>query len=138
MDIIKLEGEDRRLYYLVAHLVMDEEVLGYNLNYPYKTSSSYIWFVATDNGDILGFMPVKLEEGKAKINNYYVAGDDYTVFSALLKTITNALLFDYEIESVTQLRHIPYFERNGFSVALYWKRYARMKAHKDEKEQGRL
>lgn len=42
MDIIKLKGEDKRLYELVAHLVMDEEVLAYNLNYPYKTSFDYL------------------------------------------------------------------------------------------------
>ncbi|MDR1203225.1 MAG: hypothetical protein LBL58_16570 [Tannerellaceae bacterium] len=137
MDIIKLEGEDRRLYYLVAHLVMNEDVLAYNLNYPYKTSSGYIWFVATNNGDTLGFIPIKLEEGKAKINNYYVADDDSVVFSALLKEIINTLSLDYEIESVTQLRHIPEFEQNRFSVVLYWKRYAKMKVFKiaeDEKE----
>lgn len=134
MDIIKLEGEDQRLYYLVAHLVMNEDVLGYNLNYPYKTSSDYLWFVATDKGNTLGFMPVKLEEGKAKINNYYVTDDDSAVFSALLKEITVTLITDYELESVTQLRHIPDFEKNGFSVLLYWKRYAKMKAFRDEKE----
>ncbi|MDR3140157.1 MAG: hypothetical protein LBU37_00245 [Tannerellaceae bacterium] len=137
MEIIKLEGEDKRLYYLVAHLVMNEEVLAYNLNYPYKTSSDYRWFVATDRGDTLGFIPVKLEEGIAKINNYYIAGDDSAVFSVLLKELVNTLSLDYEIESVTQLRHIPDFERNRFSVVLYWKRYVKMKVFKisgDEKE----
>jgi hypothetical protein len=137
MDIIRLEGEDKRLYYLVAHLVMNEEVLAYNLNYPYRTSSDYRWFVATDNGDTLGFIPVKIEEGKAKINNYYVADDDSAVLSALLKELVDTLSLDYEIESVTQLRHIPDFERNRFSVVLNWKRYVKMKVFKlsgDEKE----
>jgi hypothetical protein len=134
MDIIKLEGEDRRLYDLVAHLVMNEEVLSYNLNYPYKTSSDYLWFIAVDEGNTLGFMPVKLEEGRAKINNYYVADDDRMVFSALLREITGTFLTDYILESVTQLRHIPDFERNGFSVTFYWKRYAKMKTFRNEKE----
>lgn len=126
MDIIQLKGEDKQLYTLVAHLVMNEEVLSYNLNYPYKTSSGHIWFVAVDNGGTLGFMPVRLEEDKAKINNYYVADDDSAVFSALLEEVVKALSSDFEIESVTQVRHIPEFEKNGFVVALYWKRYARM------------
>jgi hypothetical protein len=134
MDIVKLEGEDRRLYYLVAHLVMDEEVLRYNLNYPYRTSSDYLWFIAVSEGNTLGFMPTKLEEGMAKINNYYVADDDSVVFSALLREITMTLLTDYALEAVTQLRHVPYFEKNGFSVTLYWKRYAKMKVFRDEKE----
>jgi hypothetical protein len=135
MEIIKLEGEDQRLYYLVGHLVMDEAVLAYNLNYPYKTSPEYRWFVALDDkSDTLGFIPVKLQEGKAVINNYYVADDDSKVFAALLKEITRWLLTDYEIESVTQMRHIPDFEQCGFSVVLYWKRYAKMRVYKNEKE----
>jgi hypothetical protein len=134
MDVIQLKGEDKQLYALVAHLVMNEEALDYNLNYPYKTSSGYVWFVATDKGETLGFMPVKLEENSAKINNYYVANDDSAVFSALLKEVIRALSSDFEIESVTQIRHIPEFEKNGFAIALYWKRYAKMKAFRDEKE----
>jgi hypothetical protein len=134
MDIIQLEGEDQRLYYLVAHLVMRKEVLSYNLNYPYRTSPEYCWFVATDKGNTLGFVPVKRKEGKAQINNYYVKDDDREVFSALLKEIVKTLLLDFEIESITQLRHIPDFERNGFSIMFYWKRYAKMKVFKDEEE----
>lgn len=134
MDIIQLKGEDKRLYSLVAHLVMNEDVISYNLNYPYKTSSGYMWFVAVDNGITLGFMPVKLEEGKAKINNYYVVEDDSIVFSALLKEIIKMLSPEFEIESVTQIRHIPEFEKSGFAVALYWKRYVKMKVFRDEKE----
>ena len=134
MDIIKLEGEDTRLYYLVAHLVMNKDVLSYNLNYPYKTSSEYLWFVAVDNGNTLGFMPVKREEGQAEINNYYVADDDSKVFSALLKEVTMTFANDYELFAVTQLRHIPDFEKSGFSVTLYWKRYAKMKIFRHEEE----
>lgn len=134
MDIVQLKGKDKQLYSLVAHLVMDEEVIGYNLNYPYKTSSDYVWFVATENGITLGFIPVKLEEGKAKINNYYVADDNSAVFSALLKEIIKVLSSDFEIESVVQIRHIPEFEKNGFAVVLYWKRYVKMKVFRDEEE----
>jgi hypothetical protein len=134
VDIIKLEGEDQQLYYLVAHLVMNESVLSYNLNYPYRTSSRYVWFVATDKGHIVGFMPVKLGVGKAKINNYYVENDDSTVFSTLLKEVVMTFLTDYELESVTQLRHVPDFEKNDFEVVLYWKRYAKMKVIRNEKE----
>lgn len=128
MDIIRLKGKDKQLYSLVAHLVMDEAVISYNLNYPYKTSPDYVWFVVTENGITLGFMPVKLEEGKAKINNYYVADDDSTVFSVLLKEIIRVFSADFEIESVVQIRHIPEFEKNGFAIVLYWKRYAKMNA----------
>jgi hypothetical protein len=134
VDIIRLEGEDRQLYDWVAHLVMNEDVLNYNLNYPYRTSSRYVWFVAVDQGHTLGFMPVKLGAGKAKINNYYVVDDDGEVFSALLKKIVMTFPTDCELESITQLRHVPDFEKNGFAVALYWKRYAKMKAIRNEEK----
>jgi hypothetical protein len=134
MEIFKLDGEDQQLYYLVAHLVMNEEVLNYNLNYPYKTSQEYKWFIAVNKGKTLGFIPVKLKEGKAVINNYYVADDDRKVFSVLLKEITQEFLPDFEIEAVTQTRHISYFEQNGFSIALYWKRYVKMKLSRHEEK----
>lgn len=134
MDIIRLKGEDRQLYSLVAHLVMDEEVVSYNLNYPYKTSPDYVWAVAVDKGVTLGFIPVRLEEGKARINNYYVADDDSAVFSALLKEIIKTFSSEFEIESVTQIRHIPEFEKSGFSVVLYWKRYVKMRVFRDEEK----
>lgn len=134
MDIIRLKGEDRQLYSLVAHLVMDEEVISYNLNYPYKTSPDYVWVVGVDKGATLGFIPVRLEEGKARINNYYVADDDSAVFSALLKEIIKTFSSEFEIESVTQIRHIPEFEKSGFSVVLYWKRYVKMRVFRDEEK----
>jgi len=134
MEVLTLDGEDQRLYYLVAHLVMNEEVLSYNLNYPYKTSQEYKWYIAVDKENTLGFVPVKLKEGKAIINNYYVADDDGNVFALLLKEIIRELLPDFEIESVTQTKHIPYFEENGFSITLYWKRYVKMKVFRNEEK----
>jgi hypothetical protein len=135
MKIIKLEGEDQQLYCKVGHLVMNEAVLAYNLNYPYRTSSEYQWFVAlNERSDTLGFIPVKLKDGKAVINNYYVADDDSMVFSALLKEVASSLLADYDIESVTHIRHIPDFKRCGFSVMLHWKRYAKMRAFRNEEK----
>ena len=134
MEIFKVDGEDQRLYYLVAHLVMNEKVLDYNLNYPYKTSQEYKWFIATDKENTLGFVPVKLKDRKAIINNYYVADDDKNVFSLLLKEIIQEFLSDFEIESVTQTQHIPYFEQSGFSIILYWKRYAKMKVFRNEEK----
>ncbi|MBD8347839.1 hypothetical protein [Dysgonomonas sp. HGC4] len=134
MEIVELEGEDQRLYYLVAHLIMDENILNYNLNYPYRTSSEYKWFIATNRGVTLGFIPVKLKEGKATINNYYIADDDSKVFSALLERIIKALYLDFRIESVTQIKHISYFEHSGFSTVLFWKRYAKMKVFNNEEK----
>ncbi|WP_447640549.1 MULTISPECIES: hypothetical protein [Chitinophagaceae] len=130
MEIIKLEGKDQRLYYLVAHLVMDEDVLSYNLNYPYKTSSDYRWYIATEHDNTIGFVPVKLDGEKAVINNYYIVDDDSIVLSMLLKEIIQTLRAEFDIEAVVQIRHILVFEQCGFPTIHYWKRYVKMKIDK--------
>ncbi|MDR2691345.1 MAG: hypothetical protein LBB73_03475 [Dysgonamonadaceae bacterium] len=134
MEIVKLNGDDQRLHYLIAHLVTDESVLKYNLNYPFKTSENYTWFIAVEEGNTLGFIPAKLDRGRAIINNYYVADDDSKVFSMLLKEVVRELQPDYILESVTQVRHIPDFEQCGFSIVLRWKRYVKMQAFRHEKK----
>lgn len=126
MEVIKLDGDDHRLYYLVAHLVMDETVLAYNLNYPYKTSPEYRWYIASKDGKTLGFLPVRCREGRGIINNYYVVDDDLTVFALLIRDVMWELSADYSIEAVVHLRHEKIFTANGFIVNLWWKRYARM------------
>ncbi len=134
MEIVKLNGEDRQLYALVAHLIMNEEVLRYNLNYPYRTSETHKWFIAVDKENTLGFIPVKLKEGKAVINNYYVEDDDKTVFSLLLQEVIKDLQPDFEIESVTQTQHVPFFEKNGFSILFFWTRYVKMIVLRDARK----
>ncbi|WP_280743832.1 MULTISPECIES: hypothetical protein [unclassified Parabacteroides] len=134
MEIIELEGEDQRLYRLVAHLVMNKNVLSYNQNYPFKTSPEYRWFVAVDNEVTLGFIPVKMGKGKVTINNYYIPDDQETVFSALLKKLIKKFHPDFEIESITQIRHIPVFEKNGFLIVLNWSKYVKMKVQINEKK----
>ncbi|MDR2388866.1 MAG: hypothetical protein LBD89_03650 [Tannerellaceae bacterium] len=135
MDIIRLEGEDKRLYSLVAHLIMRRDVLSYNLNYPYKTSPAHCWFIAADPDHTFGFVPVLRKAGKAQINNYYVEKDDKEIFAVLLEEIIKTLSPDFEIEAITQMRHIPNFEQNGFSIIFHWKRYVKMKLAKHEDEQ---
>lgn len=134
MEIVELEGEDKRLYYLVAPLVMNEQILNYNLNYPFRTSPEYHWYVAVRENVALGFLPVKLKEGKAVINNYYVADDDGAVFASLLGRVLETLGGKFWIEAIAQTRHKRLFEKNGFSVAHYWKRYVKMTVSPDEEK----
>ena len=130
MVIIQLDGEDLRLYYLVAHLVMDEEVLTYNLKYPFPTSPKHCWFVAVEDGNTLGFIPVKLAEEQAKISNYYIADDDTKVLKRLLRHVIKILSTDYELESVTHLRHTEEFGKCGFSLEYQWTNLVKMKLPK--------
>ena len=46
IQIVQLHGTDKKLYELVAPLVMSPEVLKQNYNYPFRTSEEYEWFVA--------------------------------------------------------------------------------------------
>ena len=55
IQIVQLHGTDKKLYELVAPLVMSPEVLKQNYNYPFRTSEEYEWFVALDNKHVVGF-----------------------------------------------------------------------------------
>lgn len=56
IQIVQLHGTDKKLYELVAPLVMSPEVLKQNYNYPFRTSEEYEWFVALDNKHVVGFV----------------------------------------------------------------------------------
>ena len=58
-QIIELQGTEKRLYQLVAPLVMNPEVLKQNYNYPFRTSESFVWFVAVDGKEVVGFIPLE-------------------------------------------------------------------------------
>ena len=88
MTIEKLDGTSPRLYTLVAPLVMRRSVLRQNNNYPFWTSRSHTWFVAWEGETVFGFIPVEITDGGvAKINNYYVSGDDPHLLSRFLREI---------------------------------------------------
>ncbi len=133
MEIIELEGEDRRLYCLIAPLVMNEKVIAYNLNYPFRTSPSYRWFIAMEDEEVLGFIPLKSGSGKAVINNYYVAGSDKAVFMALLREVVINIPDDMALEAIVQTEHTKYFEQSGFYSIVYYKKFIKMRAVKHAK-----
>ena len=48
IQIVQLHGTDKKLYELVAPLVMSPEVLKQNYNYPFRTSSTsglLLWII---------------------------------------------------------------------------------------------
>ena len=135
MDIVELAGQDHNLYPLVAHLVMDDDVLSYNQNYPFRTSERYRWFVALENKTTVGFIPVKVTSKKAVINNYYIEQDQTDIFTSLLDRVILSLGDKYDIESISQIRHVRFFERQGFSVCHYWTKYAKMNYCRDGEEE---
>lgn len=55
--VVKMAGTSPELYSCIAPLVMNPEIIKYNHNYPFKTSESFVWFVAFSDEDnhVLGF-----------------------------------------------------------------------------------
>lgn len=128
MDILKLNGTDKKLYSLVAPLVMNAEVLKQNNGYPFKTSDAHTWFLAMEKKRVVGFLPfVYKGKNKIYIDNYYIKGDDPTI----IKALTEAIIGDYSPETdVTVLahkRHVKMFGQNGFISTKQWKNYESMK-----------
>ena len=65
IQTIQVQGTEKRLYQLIAPLVMNPDVLSANNNYPFKTTEQYVWFIAIDKKSVVGFMPVGIEGADA-------------------------------------------------------------------------
>jgi len=134
--VVKMAGTSPELYSCIAPLVMNPEVIKYNHNYPFKTSESFVWFVAFSDEDnhVLGFFPVEIRKKSAIINNYYVEEDVKDVFLSLLEAVTNELLTKgKELEAVVQKPHESYFRTQGFEIERTWSLYLKMKKKYEEK-----
>ena len=132
--VVKMAGTSPELYSCIAPLVMNPEIIKYNHNYPFKTSESFVWFVAFSANQVVSFFPVE-ERGKSLIiNNYYVSKDDEGVFLSLLKSVANELLEGEKVlEAVVQKPHESYFRAQGFEVERAWSLYLKMrKKHENE------
>lgn len=119
-------GLDERLFHLVAHLVMNPEVLRQNNNYPFKTSARYVWFVAIEGKRTVGFVPVEMKNNCNVINNYYLADDDPSLLGDLLKEAIGHFAGKCSLQAVVHSRDESVFEKNGFVVVRTWKLYVKM------------
>lgn len=132
MQIIQLKGKDKHLYRLLAPLVMDPEVIRANNNYPFKTGEEYVWFIAIEDKEVLGFVPVEQKgRKKAVINNYYVKAER-TEREELLSLLLSAVIAEFGSEtwllnSVTLIQDKEIFEKFEFiSMDKKWTRYVKM------------
>ncbi len=132
MQIIQLKGKDKHLYRLLAQLVMDPEVIRANNNYPFKTGEEYVWFIAIEDKEVLGFVPVEQKgRKKAVINNYYVKAEG-TEREELLSLLLPAVIAEFGSEtgllnSVTLIQDKEIFEKFEFvSMDKKWTRYVKM------------
>ena len=77
-------------------------------------------------------MPVEITDGgAAKINNYYVSGDDPQLLGRFLRQVIQYYHRDYTIRSVTLIRHAEVFRAEGFTQVREWKEYVAMEYGKN-------
>lgn len=127
MEIININGTDRKLYELVAPFVMNPAILRQNNNCPFKTSLRYRWFIALDNdGSVAGFLPVRNTAGRPYIDNYYIRGDREDTIERLLEAAKEEPEYERNLTALVHKRHVAAFEKNGFTTFFEWKNYNKM------------
>ena len=127
VQIIQLQGTDKRLCELVAPLVMNPEILKQNYNYPFRTSEDFVWFVAVDKKKVIGFIPVEEKKKEYVINNYYIESNNEDTLKLLLEKVISETNTSKELTSVTFMEHSSLFKDLGFSEEKIWTRYVKMK-----------
>ena len=127
VQIIQLQGTDKRLYELVAPLVMNPEILKQNYNYPFRTSEDFVSFVAVDKKKVIGFIPVEEKKKEYVINNYYIESNNEDTLKLLLEKVISETNTSKELTSVTFMEHSSLFKDLGFSEEKIWTRYVKMK-----------
>lgn len=122
MKIIQLDGLDPQLFALVGPLVMNPKVLKANNNYPFKTGAHFRWYIAIEDEQVIGFLPMENKSRKFIINNYYVQDDNPNILRRLL----NAADTPSDLYSITQTKHEATFAECGFRVEHRWTKYIKM------------
>lgn len=126
-----MNGTEKRLYEIVAPLVMNPAIIRLNNNYPFKTSSRYKWYIALEQDEPIGFMPVKDGDGRRSIDNYYIQGDRNDVIDSLLARVTGETARGDVLTAVVHKRHVGAFVRNGFGSFIEWTKYDKMEYNTD-------
>lgn len=108
-------------------MVMNPEVLKQNYNYPFRTSEAYEWFVALDEGKVVGFVPVEHRKSEWIINNYYVREREADTLRLLLEQVVERWVDKSKLTAVCFLADRELFESFGFEEDKVWTRYVRMR-----------
>ena len=88
--------------------------------------------MAWEGETVFGFIPVEITDGGvAKINNYYVSGDDPQLLSRFLREIIQYYRRDFTIRSMTLIRHAEIFRSEGFVPMKEWTQYVTMEYSKN-------
>ena len=126
MQVIKLNGTEKKLYELVAHLVMDSKVLKQNNNYPFRTSEKFVWYLAIEDEEVIGFIPLECKKFECVINNYYVKDENLDVLRVWLDEVI-ASTAEKMLTAVVIILHHEAFKEAGFTDEKVWTRYVKMR-----------
>ena len=110
MEIVQLDGLEPQLFNLIGPLVMNPKVLKANNNYPFKTTERFQWYIAIENNDVTGFVPVEQKSGSYDINNYYIHNDNQEVQTELI----GAIKPKKNLYAIVQTKHEATFSGCGF------------------------
>ena len=124
MKILRLNGTDKKLYALVAPLVMNPAVIRQNNNYPYKTSSKYMWHLMVEKDEVIGFIPLKPTLNGYCIDNYYYKLDTPEIFEKLLDDILEAGY--QELTATAQKCDVNAFTKRGFTLLTELSKYSKL------------
>ena len=130
IQIIQLKGTDRRLYELVAPLVMNPDVLKQNYNYPFRTSEDFVWFVAVEKRKVIGFIPVEEKKKEYVINNYYIKERNVDTLKLLLEKVLEKQGEESSLTAVSFVEDRDVFSELGFLEDKVWTRYVKMKKNR--------
>lgn len=123
MEILQLDGLEPQLFNLIGPLVMNPKVLKANNNYPFKTTERFQWYIAINDDNVVGFLPVEQKGSGGVINNYYIQDDNAEVLEGLLAAASSTR--DY-VSAIVLIRHEPVFTRCGFQPEHRWTKYIKM------------
>ena len=124
IQIVQLHGTDKKLYELVAPLVMSPEVLKQNYNYPFRTSE------ALDNKHVVGFVPVEHKKYECVINNYYIKERNVDTLKLLLEKVLEKQGEESSLTAVSFVEDRDVFSELGFLEDKVWTRYVKMKKNR--------
>lgn len=122
MEILQLDGLEPQLFNLIGPLAMNPKVLRANNNYPFKTTERFQWYIAVEDANVIGFVPVEKKSGCHVINNYYVHNDNMEVLADLLQIIKPKS----NLYAIVQTKHEPTFSNCGFQTEHRWTNYIKM------------
>ncbi len=128
-QIIKIGGKESKLYSTIAPLTMNAYILRQNNNYPFKTSSSYVWFVLYESNQVIAFMPVEHRDTGFKIDNYYASASPRMReehLKMLLQEVISSLGLQAMYNATVHIRDKGVFTSCGFTVLRELKHYVRM------------